>query len=553
MALSDFVRSVLQNIQYAGTAVAPLMGNNWQQAAQEMQNRQMQQQQADAQAAQQQQANDFETQRLAQSKQYQDAEVEDRRQQILQGFSKLGKVTLAEDQSPGGAGLQSGGASLGAGGGAMQPNQPNVPPQIPTTLGILNGMQGAPSQTPNAANQSENAGLAQQRFAGAPTASQGGVVIPAASGTPASNVVPTAFQFIGPGGKKYNYTPGSDQSDDPNISVPAELQGLANGAKTLPLSQFRTLSEAAKSLGIQVSGAKATKEPNPWSSALDTAIKEKYPKANSLDDPQIPITERAGIQNRATEIQAGEAGAAAKEARQAALDQRAKDVQDAHDSDNAVMNLVKRDGQAIFDIKDEKQLHRIQAQADAQGIKLPTRQIPKQGQMADSDLAADSVQQTISRMSQIAKLLGPADFGAVGGRLLNAEGEWGSPVFAKDDMRSALEQEFRTLSVGLTAQETKLVGGGRASVQLFNAMKEITPSMKMDAGSFLQGAMRGTIARAQMTKTAIKHWSMGEIENPYKEFSPNKSGSIVTLKDGRKVKLTSDPDEKGNFSYVPAQ
>lgn len=557
MPISDFIQQVLQGVQAFGNAAPAFDTKNWSENLLRMQ--QMKQQQAEQAAAAQNQQGQQNLQeqhwrqQLAQQKAYQDAEIQNRQQELYLNALLHGAQPADAQQTPGGPGLYSGGngPSIGAGGGQTAPTgSPAPPPQIPlaTVRGLLNQDQqqsggfgvNQPNQGPTG-----NAALAQQRFASPPTASAGGVVIPAApQASPTQGIAPTVFNIAG-----HRLQFPTDNSTESMANVPTSLQSLTD-KKQMPLSDLFKLSEIARNTGI-TKADQPIKQPSRWADAMYAAMKEKYPNAKTLDD--IPIPDLAAVQNRADEIQAGEAGREAKQARLDAQKQRADDIQAAHDSDSAVMDLVRRDGQALFDIKDNKQKDRILSQAKTEGIKLPSRQIPKQGQMTDSDIAADTVQQSINRMSTIARLLGPASFGPMIGRLENAEGDWGKPVFGKDDSRAQLEQEFRTLAVGLTAQETKLVGGGRASVQLYNAMKDITPNMRMDAGTFLQGAMKGTLARAQMTKNAIKRWSMGEIEDPYKQYSPNKKGDTVTLKDGRRVKLLSDPDAQGNADYAPVQ
>jgi len=527
--LSDIMGGILHHVIQA--AIQPSLPNR-QQDLREAQLGQQQSQFEQQMAAEQARAN---TMTPYQRAMIQDAQDKMDIEMIKQGFRK--KV-------PDG-GLQGQGPSFGGGGGqGVAPSQTGPDP-ISMMLPWKDTMQGAPSQTPNAANTQSPITTPGMRATSPPTASAGGVIAPAQPQT----VTVRGNEWIPPSGA----------SSIPPIQVPEDLQDIY-GKEPIPVDSaahaFQVRQDFAKmreSLKKPLGG----KEDDNVRIERDAA--QAVAKDHGVKDPSgikaigdLPLEQREEAWNRKADMHAGATAVAAKEAARAAAEARAKEVQEAHDSDTAVYGLVKRDGQALFDIKDTKQQQRIIAMAAKEGYKLPTRQIPKTGQMNDSLLAADTVQQSIRRMADIAKALGPNSFGAVAGRLLDAEGKWGSPMFTEDgDPRKQLEQDFRTLATGLTAQETKLVGGGRASVQLYNAMKEITPNMKMDLNTFLQGAMHGTFSRAQMTKNAIKRWAYGDIENPFTQFSPYKKGDIVTHKDGKRYKLTSDPDEKGNATFEP--
>lgn len=560
MPISDFVRQVLQGIQAVGTDVAPLMGPNWAQNNLALQ-RMRAEQAAQAQQSDTQQSQFAQQQGLRQQEMdIRQAEFGQRQQDMLNQYDlALNKQGLRRVLPTAMDGLNQtgpGAPSQGAPSGPMAPTGTPGPVGTPQPqLGPLSAQQGQTGLSMNAA-PSGNEGLAAQRM-GSPTQASsagGGVINPAAP--PA--VLPTAFTITNPiTGKPERVEQISNQTpNEQMIPVPKEMQEFA-GTTSMPLSSFQKFTQSMKELGIQMPGGKPEKalsEPERQEQSAAKAIAVAHGAnptgINSIND--LPQEQQEEAWNKKTELGASEVDKAAKAAALQLKKDREERYANEKASDIDVMKDLRRDGQAIFDIKDKDQAARIRIAAAQEGLKLPTRQIPKQGQMADSDIAADQVQQQIGEMSRIADALGPSSFGPMMGRLNNAEGVWGAPLFDKDDPRAQLEQRFRTLATSLTIQETKLAGGGRASVQLFNAMKDITPGMRMD-GAFLQGALKGTYDRAQMTKNSIKRWANGEIEDPYKQYSPYKKGDVVTLKGGSKIRLTSDPDEKGNFNHEPTQ
>lgn len=548
MPLSDLIRSVLQNIQYAGTAVAPLMGNNWQQASQEMQNRAATQQQAQAQATQQQFQNQQEQARFAQTQKYQDAEIEDKRQQNIAALRREGyDISLKQEGPSGGPGLNGEGPSIGAGGGQMQSNQPNVPPQIATTQGILNGMQGAPSQTPNAANQSQNAGLVAQRFAGAPTASQGGVVIPTASQT--QGVMPTAFDFPGPGGKTFTARMAQPQQDKYTISIPPALRGAFGGQDTYTTSdpvEARGIREKAMEFLGKQQGEQ--KEPNLDAQALQAAIAKVNPNGKTIMD--VPPESRGAVLDDAKDMSSGAAGRAEKAEKLSQQQDRDKAKAIQQSSDDVNYGRLKKDPLFIFNSSlDKDQRARLELRAAAQGVDLPTRDPAKVPQLNDRLEASQEVQAQTQWMHNLYQKIGPQNFGALIGRVKIAEGAAGAPIvtfskgsaFKSGDKTTdgtplaTLEEEFRDHATWLTQNEVRANGGGgRAAVMLVNMAKGATPQQWKDP-SFLEGAFRSTWNRAQMIKNGINDYAYGRINDVPKNMN------LITGKrfPGERVKFKS--------------
>src|SRR6266576_5814351 len=119
--LKNFLQQLPERVQYLGTEVAPLMGQNWQQAIQAGQQRQMQM------AAAQQAQENWQKQFAAQQSQLgQQNEFERGKMQLAAYQHGLQQVPQPQ-QSPGGPGLNAGGAAPSFGMGGGQGGAPNIP------------------------------------------------------------------------------------------------------------------------------------------------------------------------------------------------------------------------------------------------------------------------------------------------------------------------------------------------------------------------------------------------------------------------------------------
>jgi len=561
MPITDFLRSFVEALSYAGMSPQ-------QQHEALLRKQQLQMEQQAGQADAEQKERMFQAQYGPQGRYAQELDL--RRQQQMIDLIRGGAYPQGAMPAGNAANLQ-GGPGLSATGPttAEAPTPTTIPPPVPNAtsrggdstavslMPFLNmmGLQQSGGQNVNAATQQGGPTTPASRVAptGA-TSGGGGVISPAAAPMPsASPAAPNVFNFTGPGNKSIPFVLPNQTTDDPMIPVLPEVAaklGYGNVSQ-IPKSQYAPNEALFREATMQSILPKPAREPDMKAQAMLTAVQEVNPKGQTIED--VPAEQRGKVFDRAIDLQAGELGRQQKEANLAAAKDREQKVQDARASDDAMYAILHNDGQALFDIKDNAQKDRMLVRAKAEGFQLPTRQIPKQGQMADGLLAANVVQRAASRMEAIARALGPEDFGAVIGRLNNAEGKWGATFFKKDDARAELEQDFRLQSAAIAAQETKLLGGGRASVMLFNIIRDVSARPAL-APALLKGALRGTEARAQMTKDSVNDWAYGRSEKP---FVPNtstyKKGDVVTLKSGARVRLLADPDKDGNAPHEPVQ
>lgn len=551
MPLTDFLKHFLQklpeNIQYLGTDVAPMLGPNWQQAIQQEQQRQLQM------GLSQQQQENWEKQFGAQQAQ-QGQENQFRQGQLQLGALEHNIIPYQPSQAQGGPGLtQNSPASpslAGAkGGGSNQPTSQPGPSADPNAMlgnwgAFMNGMQQAPSQGVNQPNQVPG-GMAMSPSNRMPSMggdSGAGGAIAAAAPRP---LVPTPFNISG--------LPGQyQQRPEAQIPVPPELQKEGFPA-TMPESQFKGIQQyidtRERLAALAAKPGKEEKEPE----AIQQTAAQLTAKAQGLQGTfkrinDLPLEHQAAAWEKDRELRSSEADKINKQLAIQGQKDREEKYANQKASDTEVLGDIQRDPQGWFSIKDKDQQARVRTLAQQQGIRLPTREIKPNGQMADSLVAADTVQQQVDRMKQIATALGPASFGAMMGRLKNAEGDWGDPVFT-DPTRAGLEEEFRGYSRNLSAQEAKLVGGGRTSVVIYNAIKGVTPGQWMDP-AILEGAFRQAVNRAQITKNAINRWQYGDISDPYKNFN-DATGKFGTI-GGKRVRVTGHDDKTGKITYVEA-
>jgi hypothetical protein len=543
--LKNFLRALPENVQYLGTQVAPLLGPNWQQAIQAEQQRQLQ-----LGAAQQQQEN-WEKQFAAQqAQQQQQAEFERGRLSVEALRSGLRPQPAQTQGGPSLYGNQPAAPSFGGGGGVgAAPEVPNAPPSQTSITSIapwlqMFGMQQQGGQGVNAPGQVTGAvttpSMRMPAMGGASDA--GGAVAPAAA-----PVMPTPFNIPGLQGQ---------WGVQPELQVPMSptLRQLLPGLPAqIPASQLQHIQPYLDTLErMQAKAITPEKEPSEPAAIQQTAAqltaKEKGLTGTFKRISDLPLENQEAAWEKDRELRQSESDKINKQLAIQAQKDREEKYANQKASDDEVLNDIQRDPQSWFSIKDKDQQARVRQLAKANNVKLPSREVKATGQIADSLIAADTIQQQVARMRQIATALGPTSFGAMMGRLKNAEGEWGDPVFT-DPLRAQLEEEFRGYSRNLSAQEAKLVGGGRTSVVIYNAIKGVTPGQWMDP-AILEGAFRQAVNRAQMTKNAIKRWQFGDIDDPYANYN-SPIGQYGTI-GGKRVKITGHDPKTGLLTYEEA-
>lgn len=191
MPLTDFLKSFLQqlpqNLQYAGTRVAPLMAPDWERQSQFMQ------QQDAALAASQQQQENWEKQ-FSSMDQARKVQEEHQRGQLMIEALRAGLRPAGAQQTQGGPGLNGGGnaPSFGAGGGqsASPAQAPSPDPSTsfgPNMYAQMFGMQGATARGPNAASQQQPGQItpSSRMPAMGGDSGAGGAIAPAAMNIPA--------------------------------------------------------------------------------------------------------------------------------------------------------------------------------------------------------------------------------------------------------------------------------------------------------------------------------------------------------------------------------
>jgi hypothetical protein len=429
-----------------------------------------------------------------------------------------------------------------------QPGQgtPRIPPEsqpfdISSIMPLVSmfGQQQQSGLSMNAPGQ-QPGGMPTAASRMAPTGGASG------GGGVASPAISTVFN-IGKG--QYQKLSGSDETT--SVDIPEKFRGLFGGQAKVdfkdPAMARQIQSEFIKDV---MAGGKPAKEPNKEadlmkSAAQLTADAHKLKGTfNSIND--LPLEHQAEAWNQHADLLGGEVAKAAKEARTQNQLDRSEKFRTEKASDQEALNMIKQDPFAWFDksiIPDQKA--RLRLLAKDQGVTLPSR-APKEGMDKKIEIA-NEIQEQVQRMKAIAEALGPESFGAMIGRMKNAEGDWASPVFT-DPMRAQLEQEFRGHSKFLTLQEVSLFGGGRTAVQLFNEAKSVTPQQKQDM-NFLTGSFRSTFNRAQMSKDAVRRYIYG-IDEPV--GTGRKKGDVVLIK-GIPHRLTSDRDKSGNFTAEPVR
>lgn len=465
MPISDFIRSVLNNVQYFGTNVAPLFSPNW---AQIIEKRRQDEENQGALASQ----SDLEERKFQQQQQYQNAQIQDVQERNKNEAAK----TLADLYSrgfrdvqgaPGGPGLNEDGASpsFGAGGGTVPPGTPNVVPQIPTALGILNGMQQAPSQGVNSANATTNTPTPAVRAnpTGA-TSGGGGVVSPA---------VPTVFNILG---HHLQYSP-PDQTEG-QYPVPDALKQLM-GTHAASMKDINTASELATRLGIIGQPKPPAKEPNLAADAMTTAIQEVNPKGKTITD--VDPDKRAAVLERARILEKGPTDAmkTQKDKLEMAKAQNELDAFKATKSPEAINNLVgmmKRNPDLYDEIKDKDQQGMVAQEWSKQtGMPLPTKLDADAKKGEGYARTTGNVLNRVMSMADdptVLKRIGPYL-----GRLGQGEQSLGNTFNQLPDSEKSFIQNFRSDLNYLYLQEGKTIFGGRPPVLLINMLKSSSPNV----------------------------------------------------------------------------
>jgi len=459
-------------------------------------------------------------------------------EQLIPGFGQLtsqGQGAGAATQQ-GGSGLNATAPTMAEQPGPMgTPRQPPTPQDSMTNLMPLMSMLmpgGGQGQTGVGMNtpQQVSGGMPTPASRTAPTVG-GGVTSPAES---------PVIDFGG--GMRYEKIP-----DAAETMVPTNAAAVKAGFKSAyPMSEYKVIQPTLEKFMAQdVPKTPAGKEADLMKSAAQMTAKEAGldpTKFNSIND--LPLEHQEKAWDKHADLLGGDVAKAAKEARTQNQLDRAKKYQDEKASDQEVLNDIKRDPLAWFSKNiplDQKP--RIRSAAKEAGITLPTRE-PTDPMKIKIEVA-NEIQAQVQRMRAIAEALGPQSFGAMIGRMKNAEGDWGNPIFT-DPLRASLEQEFRGHSKFLTAQEVQLFGGGRTAVALYNMLKSATPQQMQDM-PFLTGSFNSTFNRAQQSKDGVRRYAYG-IDEPV--GTGRKKGDVVLIK-GIPHRLTSDRDKSGNFEAEP--
>jgi hypothetical protein len=534
MPISDFIRNFLQNVQYLGTGV----GWTPQQQAELRARDERQQVGQQAQSNWEQQFGANEAERKARMD-----------QEAMRTYFEGLKIPGMDVQPPasGTPSFTTSGPSMGGGGGqGASPEVPNSPPQsiLPTfgqMMGDLasQGQQGqtgsplnAPGAIPSGVTSTGNRLLPTGASSGG-----GGVV------SPAHSVIPTPFNIPGVHGLPgLQYTPPSETAPG-NMEVPANIAtklGMPAGVK-LPPSQYMEAIKAAAAM--EKPGKEPTKEEDQQRTASQLVAKENNLTGTFKRIADLPLEHQAAAWEQVTQLNASAADKEIKAARLQADKDRNEKYKNQKASDNEVLTELKDNPQVWFNKSlTDDQRARVRAAAEQSGIRVPTAE-PTQ-KMKDKVESADEIQRQLNIMKQIAGEIGMENFGGVLGRMTNAEGAWGTPWFTKDPRLQTLEQEFRNHSRLLTMQEVQAFGGGRTAVQLYNAVRGVTPQA-IQSGPVLQGAFEATARRAQQTKDAVKAYMYGDA---YKTPSQYTEGQVIKHK-GKNIKITN-LQPNGDFTPV---
>src|SRR5579859_629942 len=532
MPISDFVRNFLQNVQYAGTGI----GWTPEQQA-EMRAR------SERQAAGQQAQENWQKQFAAQQDARQQAQ-EEAQGRLFAELLKNPDIQMAPNaRTEAEPSLTGAGPSLGGGGGVQGAVQatPQPFPTLPQMLAeqAAGGQQQQPGFGVNAPGALPS-GITtpSDRVPTANGASGGGGVV-----QPARTSIPLNLPGLGSKFPNLQYTsPGAPagKEEKPVPDALADKFGLPHGI-TLPPQQLAEL--AVKSASIE-KPKEPSKEEGQQQTAAQMVAQAEGLKGSFKHITDLPLEHQAKAWDQLTQLNASEAD---KEIKAARLQKQQADTEkyaDQKAADGEVVKELQENPQVWFNKSiPDAQRARVRIAASAAGIRIPTAE-PTQ-KMKDKLEAADEIQRQVNIMRNIAQELGPANFGAVIGRMTNAEGAWGTPILTKDPRTATLEQEFRNHSRLLTMQEVQAFGGGRTAVQLYQAVKGVTPQ-PTQSFPILEGAFNGTMRRAQQTKDAIKAYMYGDA---LKTPSPYKEGQTVMYK-GKPVKITN-LQPNGDFDPVP--
>lgn len=387
----------------------------------------------------------------------------------------------------------------------------------------------------------------------------GGAAQPAA----AKPVVPT-MQSILQGqfrGQPYNISkmPSSGE-EDPEMNLPADVAKI-HGSPKAKASQIKLMAPIWDTiLRGQQASAKPGKDDKD-APIMDTAVRDfaranpdiKLPKIGAdeyYDLSHVPEEKRAAVQQAFGDLktpgarEAREASTAQKKSSDQELKNKIEQFNTQKANAEGLLAQTQADPKAFFQ-KGVSQEARDQATALAhqRGIDLPTRDLPEE--RAKVDLYSMDLIQGNNRLKQLATQLGPDNLGALMGRWNEGQMTWGTPLKTGDPRIDAAAQEFYSIANGLTIREVKQLGGGRAAVQLMNTLKNATPQLKMDP-RYMKGAF-----------DAVDFWSNTQMKNNRDymmgKLNPNQhhKGDIITIK-GKKVRIGTEPDAKGNFDPDPS-